>query len=208
MNFNTDTFPQLFYDVIARIIPGFFFLFTLSFGLVDVLPMEKSHLAAAFNSADWMSSLFIGLIYLILCYLTGWVLSSFEFLSLEKKTKNEVSAKYFPQPADMKPFTDSIRAKFPDIGFRLVKLRAEAKMMEKLLWGMAIALLVYAVVGLTKHTNNTNDGLLVALSALLCLAFWVNQKKAWRKYWSSVATHYKILFPDDPAVNPAPENTA
>ena len=89
---------------------------------------------------------------------------------------NETAIELFPQAVDLKPFTDAIRVKNPEIGFRLVKLRAEAKMLEKLCWGMCIAVFSYSVLAIVRGGSN-KYGLMIALCLLLCFAFWANQKR-------------------------------
>lgn len=53
------TIPQLFYDVIARVLPGFLFLFVLQFG-VKGTEFELA-LAEEIGKGNSVSSLFIGL---------------------------------------------------------------------------------------------------------------------------------------------------
>ena len=61
--------PQLFYDLIARVIPGFYFLkiWETVFG-EEALGFESTN--------NWAEVTFSGIAFIAICYLIGWLLSS------------------------------------------------------------------------------------------------------------------------------------
>ena len=69
--------PQLFYDLIARVIPGFFLLKTWEI----VFGQE----ALGFESANnWAEVTFSGIAFITICYLIGWLLSNVKKPFFEK----------------------------------------------------------------------------------------------------------------------------
>jgi hypothetical protein len=118
--------PQLFYDLIARVLPGFFFLLILSLGIPNV--MTQIPLSGSDGTENVMDSVGKGVVVAALSYLLGWVLLSFTCCSKRKpmRAKNE-------RNNDSKSLNKKyqwIRLSHPAAGFRIVKLRAEARMLE------------------------------------------------------------------------------
>ena len=128
MNVTAVTIPQLFYDFIARVIPGFFLsaLFLLFFPV-----LSEDYLPEAFTASDnFISSFFKAAGYLIICYIIGWILEGYRVKSRSKILKKEHEAKLDPDEIPLRKMYQKIRNTYEKVGYRIIKLRAEARMHE------------------------------------------------------------------------------
>ena len=94
MNVTAVTIPQLFYDFIARVIPGFFLsaLFLLFFPV-----LSEDYLPEAFTASDnFISSFFKAAGYLIICYIIGWILEGYRIKRRSKIVKKDHETKLNP----------------------------------------------------------------------------------------------------------------
>lgn len=149
------TIPQVFYDLIARVLPGFFFFFLFKTVVYDT--SITINVLKNTGSENFISSLGNGLGYLFIFYLVGWLLHAFTFCSYEKKIKNKFEKKINEEnekKQESTSFTDMyqiLRIINPNVGFRIVKLRAEARMIECTRTGMILlAFLVLSLFLLVK----------------------------------------------------------
>jgi hypothetical protein len=144
---------------------------------------------------------FIG--YLILCYFAGWILRSLSFYGedyiISSRNKSDESAYKHPTLNDM---FQRIRLKDEAVGFRIVKLRAEARMLEAARTGMIIIfLIIFATFILEKPSlisiavqSNGIWILKMFIPVVMALAFHRSLNTAINNYIGNVEIHYKILI--------------
>ena len=87
-------------------------------------------------STDFIASLFGGIGYAIICYFVGWLLTAFTWGSYNSKVKNQHIKDLSERT--MREMYHKIRLANPSEGFRIIKLRAEARMLEASRTGMFI----------------------------------------------------------------------
>lgn len=190
------TIPQIFYDLIARVMPGFFFLK----GWEVIFGQE----ALAFENSDrnWADVTFSGIAYLAICYLVGWLLASpATVLEARRalKTEEDGFAETDPRQWNIYCKYDWIRMEHPATGFRIVKLRAEHRMMQSSLAGVIILLvslvlfLLYRRLALGAELN-----LLFSLTRFLVLfavmtALVVLIQKMKKQFERSIEQHFWLL---------------
>lgn len=190
--------PQVFYDLIARMLPGVFFsiLALLSFPeWVDyVSPLAST------EKNNFVQSLGQGFIYAAICYFLGWV-----FFAFSSDSKREEAKKENEIPGDNKSLDAKyqwIRLVHSSAGFRIVKLRAEARMFQATRTGMI------AILGLTfvyiagallflkpslwppekAFWLRPVVGLLIAGTTFF--RFETRERKAWNYYWKNINAVY------------------
>jgi hypothetical protein len=200
------TVPQLFYDLIARVYPGYLFLFMLKFSLKDIdIGLTISSLTPSTSSVGAIVN-FIE--YIILCYFAGWILRSFslygEDYKISRKNTPEDSAHKQPSLDEM---FQRIRLKDEAVGFRIVKLRAEVRMLDAARTGMLIIFLIiyttfiFQKLSLISGTVQS-DGIWILkmlISLVLALAFHRSLNPAMINYIGNVEIHYKILIKENPS---------
>ncbi|MBX2819787.1 MAG: hypothetical protein KTR29_08905, partial [Rhodothermaceae bacterium] len=85
------TVPQIFYDLIARILPGFLFLVVYQ-GIFSplglALPVELGD-----SGSNFVGSLLTGIGYSGICYFVGWVLTAFTLGSKSTAVKRKHTSK-------------------------------------------------------------------------------------------------------------------
>jgi hypothetical protein len=194
------TIPQLFYDLIARMVPGSFFLIMLSFEIsgTGVNAPSLTNL-----SGDLLSVTLFVLACGIMSYLMGWVLQSFSFLSAERNIKKEYEAILKSQKITLsiREMNDLIRIKNEAAGFRILKRRAESRMLESSRVGMfyiswiALGLIFLNALKLLPSLNNSALvwTIKVIIPIILTFAFWKQERHAWQGYYDNTISHYKIL---------------
>ncbi|MFA5263985.1 MAG: hypothetical protein WC378_09160 [Opitutaceae bacterium] len=201
--------PQVFYDFIARILPGVFFsiLALLSF------PEWTGYLSplALSEKTSFMQSLGQGVLYAALCYFLGWL-----FFAFSPGTMRDESRRKYQNDGDSKSLNAMyqwIRLSHPPAGFRIVKLRAEARMFQATRTGMIVivVLAVAYVTGLLLFLSpppwppdrvfwmRPSLGVLIAIISFL--GFRKCEAKAWNYYWSNVRTVYDLLHDTADPVN-------
>ena len=203
--------PQAFYDLIARVAPGFFFLMVL----LLALPREVQGVLALGRGpgGNAVESLGHGIVYAGLCYFLGWVFLAFRWASKEGPTKSRYEEKHGLK-SESKRNSKSlnymyqwIRLAHPAAGFRIVKLRAEARMLETSRTAMVVAAGIIAVCRHGCFLHSCHEwgsigpaggaciravlGLVLALVAVA--AFRRCEEKAWTQYWGNIESVYKLL---------------
>lgn len=194
------TIPQLFYDLIARMVPGSLFLIMLSYEMSGTGVYTSS--VNTFSS-DLLSVTLYVLVGGIMSYLMGWVLQSFSFLSAEQSIKKEYDSLLDSQKVtlEIREIYDLIRIKNEAAGFRILKRRAEARMLESSRVGMfyvswiSLGLILLNVLKqLPSFDISTLEWIIrVLIPIVLTLGFWKQEQRAWRGYYHNVINHYKIL---------------
>ena len=187
--------PQLFYDLIARILPGFLFLILIVVFIPDI--QNQIIILNSQSEPNFIESLGHGLSIIVVCYFLGWLFRAFIFFSKEKKTMTR-DAKYYNQRYQW------IRLYNPDAGFRIAKLRAEARMLETTRTALVIFILTFSVYWayssfvqvsiINQDTYLTRFLTGLAISLLIIIGFMINETKAWKNYWGSISTVYEILY--------------
>lgn len=237
MNISAIAIPQIFYDFIARILPGFFFCVFLFFLLFDAVPadffasdsrpyetitqiesIDSSGLNKTINTIEkkpikdnvtFITDLFQSLGYLFIFYFIGIVLQNIVFASEGKKYFSKVDPQ---KPIDLDDTEfyfryQRIKIHFPEIGFRIVKIRAEARMMEAIRMGIIVCLILsFGIMLSLYYTNsyqwrwNSKNIFLVfrfVLILLLLIPIFKAEGKYWKRYNDQMVTCYKIIFDVD-----------
>lgn len=198
------TIPQLFYDLIARVLPGCLFLFMLKFTVSGTGLSLKQFEVVPSNTS--MGILVNGVGYLILCYFTGWVLRAFSFFGFEYKV-DQLLQKSPDSRSDSLSLYEKyhkIRLKNEAAGFRIVKLRAEARMLEASRTGMCFIFAISAILlflsklSLVTVSAQSNWTWLLKLfiPVILALAFHKCFGPACGRYVGNIKKHHEILFGD------------
>lgn len=193
------TIPQLFYDLIARVIPGFFFLKTWEI----VFGQE----ALGFESANnWAEVTFSGIAFIAICYLIGWLLSSpayfFEMLK-SHSLKNYDASKIQGNPEKWGDHTkyDWVRLFHEPTGYRIVKLRAERRMLKSALAGAVLIIILILLSPFLSYLKDM-EGLFEVdypflksiVLALVIMGFMVGVFKLNMQYYRSVRNHFWLLW--------------
>lgn len=194
-----STIPQLFYDLIARVFSGFLFLFMMRISLSgNEFPFKEVELTASTTSLSWFG-------YLILCYYVGWFLRGISFrgykymidlLSKESSDRREEPSLYTKY--------HMVRLKNEAVGARLVKFRAEVRMLEASWNGMLLLLLIWVALTIcivlswgTIYTQSNSIWLFgFVIPLVLAIAFQKCMRPAFERYVGSVERHYEMLCKD------------
>ena len=193
------TIPQIFYDLIARVVPGFLFLLMLNFELSGT-GIEVIQLAASSNNS--MALLLNALVYAVLSYLMGWILLAFTFWSVGNRIRDEHESRLSENSPSMWKMYHSLRIKDEAVGFRIVKLRAEARMLETSRTGMvyifviSLGLLLLSKLGLFPSFSQSSLawGAKLCISIILAVAFRRCERRMWKNYYRNIPENYEILF--------------
>jgi len=183
-------------------LPGLFFLLILGMGIPDGMTRVVSLGLGA--SGNVMDSAGRGVAVVAVSYLLGWVFLSFTWCS-----KQEPMRKKHQESGDSEPLYTKyqrIRLSHPAAGFRIVKLRAEARVLETSRTAMIAVILIsilyveYMVVASLiwgKSVLGQMDwirvlvGLVVAV--VLCVGLYLREEKAWDSYWENIRSIYNLL---------------
>ncbi len=198
------TIPQLFYDLIARAIPGSLFL--LMSGLV-LLGVKNDLLTSASLTGSSVVVIILAMGFIVLAYMVGWVLHAFTFQSYSSRTRTRYETDKTALSIAEK--YNWIRIKNEVVGFRITKLRAEARMLETSRSGMTyVFLLAVGLILLNKLASFQMEGqsdflwgIKLGLPLILAIGFRKLEKRSWDKYYANVTSHYQILF-NIPAARP------
>lgn len=193
------TVPQLFYDFIARIIPGLLFILSLDF-MLSKNPSEAIRQIAMANNS--MAVILIPILIGFLAYIIGWVLYIFTFRSLSKEIRQKHQARLNQGSIKLTEMYQRIRIKNEAVGFRIVKLRAEARMLEASRSGMIYIFFItlgYVLLGRLGYVSLLGQNTLfwiikLSITVILAGAFWKGEKRAWNFYNGNVSKCYAILF--------------
>jgi hypothetical protein len=207
--------PQLFYDLIARILPGFFFLTLVLLSLPELTRYLYPHVII--SGDNFVASLGRVVGYAAICYFLGQLFFAFTWGSkrkaIRKRYEEEIGSKSINEKYQR------IRLVHPPSGFRIVKLRAEARMFEATRTAM-VAIIILTIVYLCillilaiSESYSINKvtwlrsliGLLIAMVSLY--GFYKREEKAWENYYGNINIIYKILHDYVDPVKPFPDNT-
>jgi len=195
------TIPQLFYDVIARVVPGFVFLVALNLELsgTGLQVIERST-----SSDNSIAVVFNSLGYCIVCYVIGWVLSALTFCGLRDEVEKRRRTKLNLNKDSMSfsAMYQRTRLKNEAAGFRIAKLRAEARMLETSRSGMAyIFLIAIGLLHLSRcgwissfRPSSLEWALRIGVPIVIALALRKRERRAWKNYYANVYSVYTILF--------------
>jgi len=194
--------PQLFHDLIARILPGFLFLLILIMGIPNV--MSQLLFLGPEETDNVIDSLGKSFSIVALSYALGWMFFSFIFWS-----KRETTRKKHEKNGNSKSLNHKyqwIRLSHPPAGFRIVKLRAEARMFETSRTAM-IAIILIAILYVVYFTvvsvisdvwtlgliNWVRLIVMLLVASILCVGFRRCEERAWEYYWANIDTIYDLL---------------
>ena len=144
------TIPQLFYDLIARVLPGYLFLIMLRVSLYGTgFSFEQFEIVQSVTS---VGAILNGLSLLVVCYFVGWMLRSVSLRGVEHvgvRLLQEGGAR--PDLSEMATKFLKIRLKNETVGFRIRKLGAEARMFEASRTGMCLIFFISAFTVLPER---------------------------------------------------------
>ncbi len=197
--------PQIFYDLYARVLPGLIFLLVLSLGFPELNMYIGAHGSTGINNL--VDSLGQGFGYAALSYFFGWLFSAFTLASKRKAIHNIYSKKDDPKTLNAK--YQWIRLSNSEAGFRIVKLRAEARMFEATRTAMfaiiifsAAYLLLFPLLDLIEQVSWTKGITIIVLALIAAIGFRKCEIKAWDYYWGNVCIIYDILHDKkDPVID-------
>jgi hypothetical protein len=143
--------PQLFFDLIARILPGPIIIISIFVPFIqDIKHIRNLINLISYNSNFLMVLLFLFSFYAISVILFGLWSLTIHFLSLFKKNHsyNEITDAGFTFALKY----DYIKCKAPVIGNRITKLKAEIHMIGSI----AIALIIGFIESIFRFMNSPN----------------------------------------------------
>jgi hypothetical protein len=171
--------PQLFYDLIARILPGFFFLFIFRFIFSNTFLWGD--FLNAFPCSNSVEIFFYGISYLVVCYFIGWMLRIIplnRFLRI-LETMDEKRSTLVKEAESKKELTindkyQMIKIFREEAGFRILKLRAEARMLEVTRNGLIIILLfTIPLAFLAIIPSKMYDWILIAIWSVKIIGLFI-----------------------------------
>lgn len=185
------TIPHLFYDLLARIIPGTIFL---SLAIVQGFQYALFGSVREVGSSNFMATFLNGLIFAAAAYFSGWMLSVFSvsrisgYFGKEDKGK-KLRHEYY-----------KVKLKSERAGFPILKLRAEVRMLE----AIQVAFSILIILNLSRSffpklfgDEVTSGELNLASLATLVLGVIGTQlaiKPTWDRYHSAIETHHGLIF--------------
>lgn len=182
------TIPQLYYDLIARVVPGGLFLVAMRLCLMGT-GLDPSRVLG-FQSETSLGVFFEGLRFLALAYVAGWLLRALAWPKLQPKESRRFRMKY-----------QRVRLLHPESGFRLVKLRAEARFLEAGRSGMYLAGAMSLAAWALRETRFVNGGdfprgawlLRVVVPVLVGALLQASEPQAWRRYRGNVRKLHHLV---------------
>ncbi|MBN1804611.1 MAG: hypothetical protein JW837_05130 [Sedimentisphaerales bacterium] len=192
--------PQMFYDLIARILPGFFFLAFVMLNLPGLgVYLCRPLISEGGNFVDSLGFVFG---YAAICYFLGWF-----FHSITYSSKREIVRQRHTREGEKTPGEkyQRIRIAHPDAGFRVAKLRAEARMVETTRTAMAaiiILTIVYLCIMLFRGFNPRYQMMAIIwirsfvglfLAGIVYYSFRRCEDEVWGNYYGNIEQIYKIL---------------
>jgi len=204
--------PQLFYDLIARILPGFFFLALVQLSLPELTRYLYPHVITGRDS--FVNSLGLVVGYAVICYFLGQLFLAFIWGSKEE----EICEKHGGSKSINEKY-QRIRLSHPAAGFRIIKLRAEARMLETTRTSMPAIIVLDIVylcimIILAISESYSIDKVFwvrpligVLISTVSFYGFCRRERKAWKNYYGNINIIYDILHDYVDPVKPFPDNT-
>ena len=148
-----------------------------------------------------ITAILTAITYGVVSYLMGWVLFAFTFWSVEDKVKE----KHKPKDENAASITERyqrIRIDNEAVGFRILKLRAEARMLERSRTGMVFVFVISVGLLLLNQSallpmfgqSALGWGVKLGVPLILAVAFRKCERLAWDGYYGNIMTNYEILF--------------
>lgn len=185
----SDSIPQLSFDIIARICPGLIIL--MSWLLVYLGPLNGIYIfIELIKNYNFLSFGFIILIIILSYMLSIFIFGMKQFITTKNTPIDNLSAKIDSSNNAIK--FDILRVKFPIVGARLNKLRAETQGAQVLFYGLLIASIVniYFLI--------INIGIERIIFEILLLLFALSSERFFQyisKIFNiSLDNHYKICI--------------
>lgn len=193
--------------MIARILPGFFFFVFLFFNLpglkecVDMSPIDGS---------NFVDKLVYAIFYAAVCYFLGWLFLALTWRakrlesiwgSKREKVRDRHTIAGAKSPSEK---YQRIRIAHPVAGFRIVKLRAEARMLEATRTAMVVIMIITVVylgimLGQELRPNHTVSGIIwarscigLSIAVITCNKFRKYEGRAWKSYYGNIDSIYEI----------------
>jgi hypothetical protein len=207
--------PQVFYDLIARVLPGFLFLFMMRLWLIS-LNFDDVQLANIwFNFPDkFLGSLYFVITYFIFSYYMGWILSILSGMKpFYKYGVDYMISRHSVKPSKMNNYFladkyQKIRLENENVGFRIVKLRAEAKMLEASRTGlcfMTVLMFLSFIYDFWQHIEDFHlyfadiiallgKSLMFLIPLIMALLFEKTIAGAVQMYIGNIEIHYDLMF--------------
>lgn len=194
------TIPQMFYDLLARVLPGSLFLFMLNFEFAGTkLELSKLIPISTNNSMAIVLSI---LVFIVFSYFMGWILLAGTFLSLNKTVRERHESGLNKNSPSLSEMYQRIRIKDESVGFRIVKLRAEARMIETSRSGMFYIFIISFFLLLSSKASlfaSINQSSLVwaiklIVPLIIGIALWKSERRLWNNYYGNIPINYEILF--------------
>ena len=182
--------PQIFYDIIARVLPGYLFIFTLG--------------TSIYNDAFWFNQFecsqtnsfyifFIIINIFILSYFAGWILRTISYHGMDhmiakiKQDSPTIGEKY-----------QMIRFKNPDAGFRIIKLRAEVRMLEASRNGLILISMLSILQFIIDKSDLSSPILWIFVTKfivllLLAMIFQKAIGPAFHNYIGNISSVYELM---------------
>lgn len=220
---NINIIPQVYYDLIARLIPGAIILLstaTIYYG-PNIMANNIKNLIGYKDTVIHTSFTFI-MIFSLLSYTVAilamgiWSL----FVKLSKKTNlvflkdddillNETQNKlkndlqnasqivqiredpHTLQVPSLAFIYDFIRFRAPDVGARLVKVRAECHMCAVLVTGLTILSIIHLIILILNPT--ISKIVLECVFLLGCIAFWYFMRDLEQRFMTGICNYWAIL---------------
>lgn len=221
---NLDIIPQVFYDLISRVIPGFVTI--LAWYVTLRGPREAGQEIVAILTNDKLSGLGTSALLAVLSYLLGIILrelwsATFDQLLRAQLDRQETRAKRwaFDEYAKARAFhrqatldlafealpddyvmLDDVRRRSPSEGYRLLKLRAEAHLHQGLVTGLILLPILNVVFWLILPNTYPLDRVVLEVIVTVALgALWRAGSRVDRFYNGGTCIAWLALnFPLEP----------
>ena len=143
------------------------------------------------QSATSVGNVFEALGYLVLSYFAGWFLRGLRWPNLQPEESSDFQKMY-----------QRVRLQHPESGFRIVKLRAEARLLEAsrtgmwIVGGLALAAWVFRGTQLVAGDSIPHSiwALRVGLPVLVGFVFLSRERGVWAAYRGNVETLHELIF--------------
>jgi hypothetical protein len=189
--------PQIFYDIIARVLPGFLFLFALGASIYNDIYWFGQLGGAQDNS---LYILFIMISIFILSYFAGWILRTISYNGMDH-LMTELNRPTIRENYQI------IRLKNPDAGFRIIKLRAEIRMLEASRNGFVLIILISILQSIIDKSYFSPAFIgKIILFLLLALVFQKAIRPAFDNYIGNIENIYEII--NRPQMPEQPKNAS
>jgi hypothetical protein len=207
--------PQLFYDAIARVIPGAVALVLAEvYGSIFLISAESK-----LGQYSLIEALGRGVELAIIAYVIGWILSGLTWPTFHPSDKANAPPSQESGKSDNGELSSRnkyqwIRLAHPEAGYRIVKLRAEAKMLESIRSAFVLSSIVAIILLVATQLDFSklkNEAFILPLTLMLITSFGSAlviynriEREAWNRYTGNIASIYQLLHDKD---NPIPFST-